>query len=108
MAGDSHNREDNGADADGQQRCSTDGPLPPDVPEPEPAGRSDNDQEGVEGGDDGIKVGQRGSHPRPDIEAGVGSGPGREGSGAEGEEDEQFYSCLSSPLTPHSMEPDSA
>ena len=107
VEGGSHNREDNGADVDGRQRCSTDKPLPPGAPEPEPAGGSDNDQGGVEGGVDESEVGQRNSPPSPDVVTRVGSGPDREGSETDGEEDEQFYSCSSTPSTPRSLEPDS-
>ena len=68
------------SEAGGRQAYSTDQPLQPNEPELVPAGRSEDGQGEREAGIDEGGVGQRHSHIHSDVEVGVGSGPGREGS----------------------------
>ena len=95
-----------GPGADGRQACPTGQPLQPDDPELVSTSGSGNDQGGGEAGVDREEVSSMYSHPRPAAEVGAGSGPSWEGNGSEGEGDEQFYSCSSTPLTPCSVGPD--
>ena len=100
-AGNGHDREDNGADADGWQIHLTDRPLQPDVPEPRPAGGSNDVREGV----DGVEMSQRYSHLYSEPEVAVGSGPSQEGS--DGERVMPVYPPLSTALIPRGRNPDS-
>jgi len=97
----------NGADADGQQAGSTDQPPQPDEPVSVPANGGESDQGGGEVDVNGRKINRTYSHLHPDVEIGAG-GPGREGNGADGEEDGQIYSRSSTPSIPRSEEPDGA
>lgn len=107
VAGSAHDRENSRTDADGWEIRSTDGPPPPDVPEPEPACGENNDQEG-EGGDvNEGEVNQKYSHPHADIEVVAGSGPEQEGDVAGGEKTEQAYPSPTTPLIVRSGKPDS-
>ena len=69
-------------------------PLPtPGVPEPKPAGGSNNDQEGADRGE----VSQRHSRRHSDIEVAAGGGLCRESNGGDGEKVGRVYRSLSAP-----------
>ena len=109
VAGDDHSRED-GVDADGQQICPTDKPLPLGVPDPAPVHGGDDDQEGggTEGGVDGWGESLRHSRPDSDIGVVAGGGPSREGNGADGEKVGQVHPSQSTPSIPRSGTPNGA
>jgi len=98
----------NGAGAGGQQTGLIGQPPQPDEPEPMPANRGENDQRGGQADIDGREVSQTHSRPHPDVEVGAGSGPGREGNGADREEDGHFYPRLPTRSILHRGEPDGA
>lgn len=103
MAGDGE------GNTDGQQTCSADRPPRPDELKLAPASGSGNGQGEGEAGVDGGEVGWRHSQLHSDVETEVGSGSNRGGSGGtDGEEDEKFYSCSSTPSIPCSGEPNGA
>jgi len=99
-------QEDKENDTDGQQIRSTDRPSATGVPEPVPAGRSNNGQEGIEGGVHGGEVSQRYLHPHSDIRLAVGSGSGHKGNEAEGEQVGRVRSSPSTPSITLSRKPD--
>jgi len=82
MVGESYDREEDKANAAGEQVFST-GRLPqPDGPESVPARGSDNDQEAWNADVDGGGGSQKHSHPRSDVKVSIGSGPREELEGA--------------------------
>ena len=98
----------NGANADEQQAGSMDQLPQPDESELVPANKGEIGQGGGEADVNGRNVSPMYSHLRPDVEVRVGGAPGREGYGADREEDGQIYSHMSAPTIPHSGEPDGA
>jgi len=90
-----------GSNVDGRRVCSTDRLPQPGEPELVPS-----DQEGEEADIDEGEVSQQHSNLRQDVEAAVGSGPGREGSGTGGGEVKRSYPTSSIPPIPHSVKPD--
>ena len=80
VAGGGRDQEGSGSNAVGEQVFSTNPPPQPDKPEPVSGDKSENDQE--EG--DADLVGREGSQRNS-----MGSGPGREGNGADGGKAEQ-------------------
>ena len=105
VAGGSHDLEDDRASAGGRQG-SADKFLQQDEPELAPARGSETGQGGGEAGVDRGEVAQRHSHPNLDVEAAVGSGPGREGSNADEVKVKQVHPSPSTPSIPHSGKPD--
>jgi len=108
VADGSHNREE-GSNADGCQIRSTDGPTLPDVPDPVPICRSENDR--AEG--QGLGVAEEEASrihlgPHSDIRVVVGSLPGREGNGADGGEVGRVHSSPSTPSISCIGKPDGA
>ena len=99
MAGDSYNQ--GGIDAGGSQGDSTDGP-PPDAPEREPTGGSDDDLDTADGG----KVSQKYLYPHSDIEVAKGSGSGRGGNRADGRKDGRVHPSSSAPSFLRNGKPD--
>ena len=97
-------REGSESEAGGRQASSTEQPPQPDELVPVPASGSNYEQ--GEAVVDGNKASLMCLHPHQGVGIGAGSGPSQERDGAEGEEDEEFYSCSSNPSTPHSGEPD--
>jgi len=95
---------------EGEQRASS-MDQPPQLDELEAllANRGEHDQLGGGEGDiDGRKVRPMYSRSRSDTGVGAGSGPRQDGNGTDGEDDEQFYSCSSTPSISHGGEPDGA
>ena len=96
-----------GGGRDEENRANTDGqsgrPPQPDQPDFVPICRSENDREGREEDVDRREVSQR--YPLPNIEAAVGSGPGREGNGVHGENVERVHPSSSIPSIPHNERP---
>jgi len=89
-------REENMANAAGEQAFTADQPPQPDSSESAPARGDDNDQEGGEPDVDGVEASQMHSHLNPDVNVAVGSGRSGELEGVG-----------SSPSTPSISEPDS-
>ena len=101
VAGGSHAREDNGANAGERQVGSTDQP-----PESVQTRGSEGDQEGGDVDFDRRGVSQMDPHPHSDVEVGVGSGPSGKGDGLDGEKVEQVDPSPSALPTSHDGEPD--
>jgi len=99
VAGESRNREEDGANAAGEPVFSTDQPPHPDGPESVPARGNDNGQEGEEARVDGGETSQRESHPHLDVEIVVGS--------RRSEELEGVYPSPPTPSIPRGGTPDS-
>jgi len=99
VAGESRNREQDGADAAGEPVSSKDPPPHPDGPGSVPARGDDNSQEGGEADVDGGETSQRESHPHLDAEIVVGSG--------RSEELEGVHPSPSTPSIPRGGTPDS-
>ena len=91
----------NETNEDGQQARPTDQLPQPGEPELVLTNRSGNEQGGGEADIDGRKASPIRSRPHSDIEVGAGSGPCRDGNGADGEEDTQVHSHSSPLSTPH-------
>ena len=106
VAGGSHAREDNGANADERQVSSTDQTPQPDEPESVPARGSKGDQEGGDVDFDRRELSQVHPHPHSDVEVEVGSGPNGEGDGVDGEKVEQVDPSPSAFPTSHDGESD--
>ena len=100
-----HDLEDDGASAGGRQGSMDQLPQK-DEPEPVPACGSEAGQEGREADIDGGEVGQRYSHPHPDIEVVVGSGPSRKENDVDEVKAEQVCPSPSTPPVPHGGKPD--
>jgi len=94
VAGESCDREGDGASVVGEPVFSTDRPPQPDGPESVPAHGSDNSQQVGEAEVDGREVGQRQLHPHPDAKVAVG-------------ELEEVNPSSSTPLISHGGKPDS-
>jgi hypothetical protein len=88
VAGGGRDQEGSASNAVGEQVFSTNTPPQPDKPKPVPGDKSENDQEEGDADDVGREGSQRNS---------MGSGPGREGNGADGGKVEQADPSLSTP-----------
>ena len=104
VAGGSHDRDGNGANADEQRVRSTDRPQQPDEPESVPARGSENDEERGEANIDGRVVSY--SHPPMDVEVTMESGDSRDGNDPDGKKVERGYLSPSTASIPHSGTPD--
>ena len=82
VAGGSHSRGEDGANACGRHISSTARPPLPGVPGPVVAGGSEGNEGGGDGGVDGVEISQRHLHPYSDVKVMVGSDPGWEGNGS--------------------------
>jgi len=96
VAGESYDREEDGADGTGERDSSTDRLKP----ESAPVCGSDNGLEGGEADTDGGEAGQRRSYPHPDVEVAVGSEHG-------GKLERGVHPSPSTPSILHSGKPDS-
>ena len=103
VAGGSHAREDNGANADERQVGLVDQPWQPDELESVPARGSEGDQEGGDVDFDRREASQVYSHPHSDVEVEAGSGPSGKGDGIEVE---RVNPSPSAPPTSHDGKPD--
>jgi len=99
VAGGSHNRGDNRTNADGWRVRSADRTPIPGVPVP----RSNNDQEWIDEGE----ANQRYLHPHLYTRVAVGSGPGPEKKGADGEKVGRVYPSPPAPSITHTKTPNS-
>lgn len=99
--------EGHGGSGGGPQAYRTDGHPQPDKPELVPASGSENDQRGGRADVHGREVGQMDSHRYPDVEVAVGSGPSREGVGADEENIKRVYPSSSTHPFPGSGKPNS-
>ena len=105
VAGGSHDLEDDGGSAGGSAGLAHQ--FPQQIgPELGPAHGGETGQEGGEADVDRGEVGQKHLHPDSDIEATVGSGPGREGNDIDEVRVEQVHPSPSTPPIPHSGKPD--
>lgn len=112
-----HKKDRRGGDADVEsttplppptnrkQVRSADQPSQTDATGTVPTQGSKDRQEGGEGGSDEGEVGQSHFHPHLDIEVTVGSGPGQEGSNADGGNIRRVHPSPSTPIL-HSGEPE--
>ena len=98
IASGDHNQEGGEANAVGEQVLPSNRPSRLSKPEPMPGGESENNQEEGEADVDGREDNQNYL---------MGSGPGKEGSGADGGTVEQVYPSPSATSIPHSGNPDS-
>ena len=99
------NRGGDKASADGQRVSSMDR-RPPYLSEPVPAPGRGSDQGEVGGGVDGGGVSQGYLHSGADVTAAVGSGPGREGNGADEEKAERINPSPSTASIPRNGKPE--
>ena len=104
VAGGSHDLEDDGGSAGGRAGSADQFPQQTE-PELAPAHGGETGQGGEADIDRG-EAGQRHLHPDSDVEATMGSGPGREGNDTDEVRVEQVHPSPSTPPIPHSGKPD--